>query len=181
MMLVDNCRFEHKVLFQDPAQLALALGPIAGNFVRNSVLLLMIDAAVLSTTAISRANASAYGEVQGWEHSLHKKLWEAPGFYGTYIACVGAAAAVVHSACAVLVSHYQHRGVRMFDSAFRLHLSTAPAERPENCWGNVGLTATGQLHQLDDHRRPIRPVAAARSAGNPSQSLYEIRTTKWRL
>jgi Mn2+/Fe2+ NRAMP family transporter len=33
--------------------------------------------------------------VKGWEHSLHKKLWEAPGFYATYIACVGAAAAFV--------------------------------------------------------------------------------------
>ena len=55
----------------------------------------MVNAAVLGTTAISLASAWAYGEVQGWEHSLHKKLWEAPGFYATYIACVGAAAAIV--------------------------------------------------------------------------------------
>ena len=95
MMLVGNYGFEHKVTFQDPAQLALALGPIAGNFVRNGVLLLMVNAAVLGTTAISLASAWAYGEVRGWEHSLHKKLWEAPGFYATYIACVGAAAAIV--------------------------------------------------------------------------------------
>jgi len=32
---------------------------------------------------------------QSWEHSLHKKLWEAPGFYATYMACVGAAATIV--------------------------------------------------------------------------------------
>jgi Mn2+/Fe2+ NRAMP family transporter len=95
MMLVGNYGFEHKVAFQDPAQLALALGPIAGNFVRNGVLLLMVNAAVLGTTAISLASAWAYGEVKGWEHSLHKKLWEAPGFYATYIVCVGAAAAIV--------------------------------------------------------------------------------------
>ncbi|HTF70027.1 MAG TPA: Nramp family divalent metal transporter [Edaphobacter sp.] len=95
MMLVGNYGFEHKVAFQDPAQLALALGPTAGNFVRNGVLLLMVNAAVLGTTAISLASAWAYGEVKGWEHSLHKKLWEAPGFYATYIACVGAAAAIV--------------------------------------------------------------------------------------
>jgi Mn2+/Fe2+ NRAMP family transporter len=95
MMLVGNYGFEHKVDFQDPAQLALALGPLAGNFVRNGVLLLMVNAAVLGTTAISLASAWAYGEVRGWEHSLHKKLWEAPGFYATYIACVGAAAAIV--------------------------------------------------------------------------------------
>jgi Mn2+/Fe2+ NRAMP family transporter len=95
MMLVGNYGFEHKVAFQDPAQLALALGPIAGNFIRNGVLLLMVNAAVLGTTAISLASAWAYGEVKGWEHSLHKKLWEAPGFYATYIVCVGAAAAIV--------------------------------------------------------------------------------------
>jgi Mn2+/Fe2+ NRAMP family transporter len=95
MMLVGNYGFEHKVAFQDPAQLALAIGPIAGNFVRNGVLLLMVNAAVLGTTAISLASAWAYGEVRGWEHSLHKKLWEAPGFYATYIVCVGAAAAIV--------------------------------------------------------------------------------------
>jgi Mn2+/Fe2+ NRAMP family transporter len=35
------------------------------------------------------------GEVKGWEHLMHKKLWEAPGFYSTYVACVGAAAAIV--------------------------------------------------------------------------------------
>jgi Mn2+/Fe2+ NRAMP family transporter len=95
MMLVGNYGFEHHIPFQDPAQLALALGPIAGKFVRNGLLLLMVNAAVLGTTAISLASAWAYGEVQGWQHSLHKKLWEAPGFYATYIACVGAAAAIV--------------------------------------------------------------------------------------
>ena len=57
----------------------------------------MVNAAVLGTTAISLATAWAFGEVQGWPHSLHKKLWEAPGFYLTYIACVGAAAAIVLS------------------------------------------------------------------------------------
>jgi Mn2+/Fe2+ NRAMP family transporter len=95
MMLVGNYAFQHHLVFQDPAQIALALGPIAGRFVRDGVLLLMVNAAVLGTTAISLASAWAYGEVQGWEHSLHKKLWEAPGFYATYAACVGAAAAIV--------------------------------------------------------------------------------------
>jgi Mn2+/Fe2+ NRAMP family transporter len=95
MMLVGNFGFQHHIPFEDPAQLALALGPIAGHFVRNSVLLLMVNAAVLGSTAISLASAWAYGEVKGWTHSLHKKLWEAPGFYATYMACVGLAATVV--------------------------------------------------------------------------------------
>jgi Mn2+/Fe2+ NRAMP family transporter len=95
MMLVGNYGYQHHIVFEDPAQLALALGPIAGKFVRNGVLLLMVNAAVLGTTAISLASAWAYGEVKGWEHSLHKKVWEAPGFYATYIVCVAAAAAIV--------------------------------------------------------------------------------------
>jgi Mn2+/Fe2+ NRAMP family transporter len=95
MMLVGNYGYEHGITFQDPAQFAGAIMPMLGHFARNGILLLMVNAAVLGTTAISPASAWAYGEVKGWERSLHKKLWEAPGFYGTYIACVGAAAAIV--------------------------------------------------------------------------------------
>ena len=95
MMLVGNYGYQHGIVFEDPAQFADAILPTAGHFARNGILLLMVNAAVLGTTAISLASAWAYGEVKGWEHSLHKKLWEAPGFYPTYIACVGAAAAIV--------------------------------------------------------------------------------------
>jgi Mn2+/Fe2+ NRAMP family transporter len=95
MMLVGNYGYQHGIAFQDPAQFAGVILPTAGRLARNGILLLMVNAAVLGTTAISLASAWAYGEVKGWEHSLHKKLREAPGFYATYIACVGAAAAIV--------------------------------------------------------------------------------------
>ena len=54
-----NDGFEYKILFQGPAQLALALVPITGNFVRDAVLLLMINAQALGTTEISLAAAWA--------------------------------------------------------------------------------------------------------------------------
>jgi Mn2+/Fe2+ NRAMP family transporter len=95
MMLVGNYGREHGIVFVDPAQMAKAMLPFAGKWVRNGVLLLMVNAAVLGTTAISLASAWAYGEVRGWPHSLHKKLWEAPGFYAVYIGCVAAAAGIV--------------------------------------------------------------------------------------
>lgn len=95
MMLVGNYGYTHGIDFENPAQLAHALYPVAGIFVRNAILLLMVNAAVLGATAISLASAWAYGEVKGWEHSLHKKIWEAPGFYATYLGCIGAAAAIV--------------------------------------------------------------------------------------
>lgn len=95
MIIVGDYGLRHGVHFEDPAQLATALAPVAGTLVRNAILLLMINAAVLGTTAISLASAWAYGEVQGWPHSLHKRLWEAPGFYAVYLLCILAAAGIV--------------------------------------------------------------------------------------
>ncbi|MGC9223442.1 MAG: Nramp family divalent metal transporter [Terracidiphilus sp.] len=95
MMIVGDFSRQHGIVFSDPAQMARALVPYGGTFLRNGILLLMVNAAVLGTTAISLASAWAYGEVRGWPHSLHKKLWEAPGFYAVYIGCVAAAAGIV--------------------------------------------------------------------------------------
>lgn len=95
MMLVGTYGKHHGVRFDDPAQLANAIAPFAGQFMRKSILLLMVNAAVLGTTAISLASSWAYGEVMGWPHSLHKKIWEAPGFYAAYIVSIAAAAGIV--------------------------------------------------------------------------------------
>ena len=95
MMIVGNFGRQHGIVFTDPAQMARDLVPFGGVFLRNGILLLMVNAAVLGTTAISLASAWAYGEVRGWPHSLHKKFWEAPGFYAVYIGCVAAAASIV--------------------------------------------------------------------------------------
>jgi Mn2+/Fe2+ NRAMP family transporter len=95
MMIVGDYGYRRGIVFQDPARMATAMAPMAGHLVRNGILLLMVNAAVLGTTAISLASAWAYGEVRGWPHSLHRKVREAPGFYGIYIACVSLAAAIV--------------------------------------------------------------------------------------
>jgi Mn2+/Fe2+ NRAMP family transporter len=62
---------------------------------RNLILLMMINAAVLGTTAISLSSAWAYGEVRGWPHSLQLPWREARGFYSLYLICVAAAAGIV--------------------------------------------------------------------------------------
>lgn len=95
MMIVGDIAFRNHFDFKDPAQMAMQIGPVAGPFIRNGLLLLMVNAAVLGTTAISLSSAWAYGEVKGWPHSLHKGVKEAPGFYIVYGACVMLAAAVV--------------------------------------------------------------------------------------
>jgi Mn2+/Fe2+ NRAMP family transporter len=99
MMLVGAFAYNHHIPFTDPAQLAQSISTIlphrGGLFIHHALLLLMVNAAVLGTTAISLASAWAYGEVAGWEHSLHKKPSEAPGFYAVYTFCVFAAAGIV--------------------------------------------------------------------------------------
>jgi len=95
MMLAGNAAKVHGISFSDPAQMANDLHLISGEFIRSAILLLMINAAVLGTTAISLSSAWAYGEVRGWPHSLEMPIRKAPGFYATYIACVALAAAIV--------------------------------------------------------------------------------------
>lgn len=95
MILVGDYGLRQGVRFDDPAQLAQSLGAIAGPWMKNALLLLMINAAVLGTTAISLASAWAYGEVRGWPHSLHRKFREAPGFYAVYMLLVATAAGLV--------------------------------------------------------------------------------------
>lgn len=95
MMLVGDAANRSHVHFDNPAQMAMDLLPHVGPFVKNALLLMMVNAAVLGTTTISLSSAWAYGEVQQWPHSLHKRFREAPGFYIVYAACVFAAAGLV--------------------------------------------------------------------------------------
>ena len=95
MMLAGNAARVHGITFSDPAQMASDVHASWGEFVRSAILLLMINAAVLGTSAISLSSSWAYGEVKGWPHSLEMPIRKAPGFYLTYVVCVGLAAAIV--------------------------------------------------------------------------------------
>ena len=95
MMMTGNAALRHGLSFTDPARMAVDLGQIFGPWFRIAILLLMVNAAALGTTAISLSSAWAYGEVRGWPHSLQRSIKDAPGFYGVYILCVGAAASLV--------------------------------------------------------------------------------------
>jgi Mn2+/Fe2+ NRAMP family transporter len=95
MMMTGNAALHRGLSFTDPARMAADLGKVFGPWFGNAVLLLMINAAALGTTAISLSSAWAYGEVKGWPHSLQKSIKDAPGFYGVYALCVGAAAGLV--------------------------------------------------------------------------------------
>jgi NRAMP (natural resistance-associated macrophage protein)-like metal ion transporter len=95
MMLAGNASRVHGFTFTDPAQMALDIGSFTSAFFKHAILLMMINAAVLGTTAISLSSAWAYGEVRGWPHSLQLPVRKAPGFYVVYLVCVSAAAGLV--------------------------------------------------------------------------------------
>jgi len=95
MMVAGAYAMGHGIHFEDPAQMANAMRSITGDGIRVAILLLMINAAVLGTAAISLSSAWAYGEVQGWPHSLQLPFKEAKGFYFVYVACVALAAGLV--------------------------------------------------------------------------------------
>ncbi len=79
MMITGNAALHRGFSFTDPAQMAVDLGKVFGPWFRTGLLLLMINAATLGTTAISLSSAWAYGEVKGWPHSLQKSIRDAPG------------------------------------------------------------------------------------------------------
>ncbi len=95
MMLVGNAARMKSISYTDPAQMAHFLGESWGPAARGAILLLMVNAALLGTTAISLSSSWAWGEVRGVPHSLDLKLKDAPGFYGFYTAAVAAAAGIV--------------------------------------------------------------------------------------
>jgi Mn2+/Fe2+ NRAMP family transporter len=95
MVVVGSASKAHGIPFADPAQMTVALRPFIGSGVQTAILLLMLNAAVLGTTAISLSSAWAYGEVRGWPHSLQLPLRDAHGFYSVYFVCVALAAAIV--------------------------------------------------------------------------------------
>jgi len=95
MMIAGNAARVHGFAFTDPAQMAVDIGSFTNGLFKNTILVMMINAAVLGTTAISLSSAWAYGEVRGWPHSLQLPIRKAPGFYAVYLACVAAAAGLV--------------------------------------------------------------------------------------
>jgi len=95
MIIVGNVSHEHGLTYQDPAKMADAILPFTNEFLRNAVLLMFCNAAVLGTTAISLSSAWAYSEVRGWKHSLNMSFKDAPGFYCIYAACTLIAASIV--------------------------------------------------------------------------------------
>jgi Mn2+/Fe2+ NRAMP family transporter len=95
MEIAGDAARKRGISFVDPAQMAVAMRGFASSGIIKTILLLMLNAAVLGTTAVSLSSAWAYGEVRGWPHSLQLPLRQGHGFYSVYFVGVALAAAIV--------------------------------------------------------------------------------------
>ncbi|HEY3871477.1 MAG TPA: NRAMP family divalent metal transporter [Actinocrinis sp.] len=81
--------------FTDAQGLAAAVGARAGHFVGVMAAVALLDASIIGAFAVSLSTAYAIGDTFGVNHSLHRGVRQAQGFYGVYIGLIAVAAAVV--------------------------------------------------------------------------------------
>jgi Mn2+/Fe2+ NRAMP family transporter len=81
--------------FTDSAGLARGLQAYAGRAAGVLFAIALLDASIIGAFAVSLSTAYAVSDVFGVNHSLHRGVEGAKGFYGIYAALIGMAAAVV--------------------------------------------------------------------------------------
>src|ERR1700678_713495 len=81
--------------FTDAGGLATGIAAYAGHFAGVVFAIALLDAAVIGAFAVSLSSAYAISDVLGMNHSLHRGIGQAKGFYAVYAALIGGAAAIV--------------------------------------------------------------------------------------
>jgi NRAMP (natural resistance-associated macrophage protein)-like metal ion transporter len=81
--------------FTDSAGLAHGIAAYAGHVAGVVFAIALLDASIIGAFAVSLSSAYAIGDVLGLNHSLHRGVRQAKGFYAVYGALVGGAAAIV--------------------------------------------------------------------------------------
>ena len=81
--------------FTDSAGLAHGIAAYAGHAAGVIFAIALLDAAVIGAFAVSLSSAYAIGDVLGLNHSLHRGIGQAKGFYAVYAALIGGAATIV--------------------------------------------------------------------------------------
>jgi Mn2+/Fe2+ NRAMP family transporter len=81
--------------FTDSAGLARGIAAYAGHVAGALFAVALLDAAVIGAFAVSLSSAYAIGDVLGMNHSLHRGVGQAKGFYALYAALICAAAVIV--------------------------------------------------------------------------------------
>jgi NRAMP (natural resistance-associated macrophage protein)-like metal ion transporter len=81
--------------FTDAAGVARGLQAHSGRLAGVLFAIGLIDASIIGAGAVSLSTAYALGDVLSLEHSLHRKVTDAPGFYLVYAGLIAVAAALV--------------------------------------------------------------------------------------
>jgi Mn2+/Fe2+ NRAMP family transporter len=81
--------------FTDAGGLATGIAAYAGHFAGVVFAIALLDASVIGAFAVSLSSAYAISDVLGMNHSLHRGVGQAKGFYAVYAALIGVAAAIV--------------------------------------------------------------------------------------
>ncbi|HEX4788982.1 MAG TPA: NRAMP family divalent metal transporter [Actinospica sp.] len=81
--------------FTDAAGLAAAIAAKGGHLVGILFAIALLDASIIGAFAVSLSTAYAIGDVCGVNHSLHRGVKQAKGFYGVYVGVIGLAAGIV--------------------------------------------------------------------------------------
>ncbi|MBS1674160.1 MAG: divalent metal cation transporter [Actinobacteria bacterium] len=81
--------------FTDAAGVATGLETYIGKVAGVLFAIALIDASTIGAAAVGLSTSYAVGDVLGMKHSLHRKPWEAKGFYAVFIALLVGSAALV--------------------------------------------------------------------------------------
>jgi Mn2+/Fe2+ NRAMP family transporter len=81
--------------YTDALGTAMGLEKYAGKVPATLFALALLDASIIGAGAVSLATAYAIGDVFSFKHSLHRKVWDAKGFYGVYCGLIVLSALLV--------------------------------------------------------------------------------------
>jgi Mn2+/Fe2+ NRAMP family transporter len=81
--------------FTDSVGLARGIAAYAGHVAGVIFAVALLDASIIGAFAVSLSSAYAIGDVMGLNHSLHRGIGQAKGFYAVYAALICGAAAIV--------------------------------------------------------------------------------------
>jgi Mn2+/Fe2+ NRAMP family transporter len=81
--------------FTDSAGLAQGIAAYAGKTAGVLFAVALLDAAIIGAFAVSLSSAYAIGDVLGLNHSLHRGVRQAKGFYAVYVLLIAGAATIV--------------------------------------------------------------------------------------
>ncbi|HEV3157406.1 MAG TPA: NRAMP family divalent metal transporter [Candidatus Baltobacteraceae bacterium] len=81
--------------FQDAGAVATGIAKYVGHIPGTLFALALLDASIIGASAVSLSSAYAVGDILSLQHSLHRKVTDAPAFYVVFTGLIGLAAALV--------------------------------------------------------------------------------------